>query len=81
MIHPGFMRTDMTKGVGFDKYWDEAGAVTPEVAAKTIAEFTNDLDMSKTGQLWAPRGAVDIGTAEETLGPKDKLPVPLQLPW
>ena len=25
MVHPGFMRTEMTKSVGFDKYWDEAG--------------------------------------------------------
>lgn len=25
MIHPGFMRTEMTKGVGFDKYWDVGG--------------------------------------------------------
>lgn len=22
MVHPGFMRTEMTKGVGFDKFWD-----------------------------------------------------------
>jgi NAD(P)-dependent dehydrogenase (short-subunit alcohol dehydrogenase family) len=25
MVHPGFMRTEMTKGVGFDKHWDEGG--------------------------------------------------------
>lgn len=24
-VHPGFMRTDMTKGVGYDKYWDGGG--------------------------------------------------------
>lgn len=24
-VHPGFMRTEMTKGVGFDKYWDVGG--------------------------------------------------------
>lgn len=34
IVHPGFMRTEMTKGVGFDKYWDDGGAVTPEVAAE-----------------------------------------------
>lgn len=22
---PGFMRTEMTKGVGFDKFWDDGG--------------------------------------------------------
>lgn len=25
LVHPGFMRTDMTKGVGFDKFWDAGG--------------------------------------------------------
>ena len=25
IVHPGFMRTEMTKGVGFDKHWDEGG--------------------------------------------------------
>ncbi len=25
IVHPGFMRTNMTKGVGFDKYWDDGG--------------------------------------------------------
>lgn len=25
IVHPGFMRTDMTKGVGYDKYWDDGG--------------------------------------------------------
>lgn len=25
LVHPGFMRTDMTRSVGFDKYWDAGG--------------------------------------------------------
>lgn len=25
LVHPGFMRTEMTRGVGFDKYWDAGG--------------------------------------------------------
>lgn len=25
VVHPGFMRTEMTRGVGFDKYWDDGG--------------------------------------------------------
>ncbi|KAM0274870.1 hypothetical protein ACHAQH_007795 [Verticillium albo-atrum] len=79
IVHPGFMRTDMTAGVGFDKYWDDGGAVTPEEAAKSLAEWTDGLDMSKTGEYWAPRGPRDIGTAEAVLG-KD-LSTPLQLPW
>ncbi|KAF2033968.1 NAD(P)-binding protein [Setomelanomma holmii] len=81
VVHPGFMRTEMTKGVGFDKFWDDGGAVTPDVAAKSLMEWIETFDVSKTGQYWAPRGAADIGTAEPVLGPKDKLPTPLQLPW
>lgn len=80
-VHPGFMRTEMTKNVGFDKFWDKGGAVTPDVAAKSLVEWVETCDISKTGQYWAPRGAGDIGTAEPVLGPKDKLPTPLQLPW
>ncbi|KAI9050599.1 hypothetical protein LZ554_005758 [Drepanopeziza brunnea f. sp. 'monogermtubi'] len=79
IVHPGFMRTEMTAGVGFDKYWDDGGAVTPEEAAQTLIEWAGKLDMSKSGQYWAPRGARDIGTAEVTIG-KD-LPTPLELPW
>lgn len=25
LMQPGFMRTEMTKGVGFDKFWDDGG--------------------------------------------------------
>jgi NAD(P)-dependent dehydrogenase (short-subunit alcohol dehydrogenase family) len=25
IVHPGFMRTEMTAGVGFDKYWEDGG--------------------------------------------------------
>ncbi|KAF2008931.1 NAD(P)-binding protein [Aaosphaeria arxii CBS 175.79] len=80
-VHPGFMRTEMTKGVGFDKYWDDGGAVTPDVAAKSLVDWIETFGIEKTGEYWAPRGAADIGTAEPVLGPKDKLPIPLQLPW
>jgi NAD(P)-dependent dehydrogenase (short-subunit alcohol dehydrogenase family) len=27
-IHPGFMRTEMTASVGFDKYWDDGGGMS-----------------------------------------------------
>jgi NAD(P)-dependent dehydrogenase (short-subunit alcohol dehydrogenase family) len=56
IVHPGFMRTEMTKGVGFDKYWDDGGAVTPDEAANSLKEWTETLDISKTGEYWAPRG-------------------------
>jgi short-subunit dehydrogenase len=55
-IHPGFMRTEMTKNVGFDKFWDKGGAVTPDVAAKSAIDWIETFDISKTGEYWAPRG-------------------------
>ncbi|KAJ5643535.1 uncharacterized protein N7484_006042 [Penicillium longicatenatum] len=79
LVHPGFMRTEMTKGVGFDKFWDAGGAVTPDEAAQSLASFVEDFDINKTGEYWAPRGPGDIGTAESVLG--KGLPTPLQLPW
>jgi len=79
IVHPGFMRTEMTAGVGFDKFWDDGGAVTPDEAAKSLVQWVEKLDISKTGQYWAPRGPRDIGTAEEAIG--KNLPTPLQLPW
>ena len=57
IVHPGFMRTEMTKSVGFDKFWDAGGAVTPDEAATSLREFVDQqFDLSKTGQYWAPRG-------------------------
>ncbi|KAI0385181.1 oxidoreductase [Hypomontagnella monticulosa] len=79
IIHPGFMRTEMTRSVGFDAHWDAGGAVTPEVAAKSLVEWTEKLDISKSGEYWAPRGPRDIGMAETVLG--KNLETPLKLPW
>lgn len=81
IVHPGFMRTEMTAGVGFDKYWDDGGAVTPDVAAASLVDWVETFGIDKTGTYWAPRGPKDIGTAEPVLGPKEKLSTPLQLPW
>lgn len=71
------------------------GAVTPDEAAKSLIEWTEKLDLSKSGEYWAPRGPRklaccvvddgadyeigDIGTAEAVLG--KGLPTPLHLPW
>lgn len=46
----------MTKGVGFDKFWDDGGAVTPDEAASSLAEWIERFDINQTGQYWAPRG-------------------------
>jgi hypothetical protein len=51
------MRTEMTRSVGFDKYWDAGGAVTPDVAAESLVEWVESkVSMEITGQYWAPRG-------------------------
>ncbi|KAF2756042.1 oxidoreductase [Pseudovirgaria hyperparasitica] len=83
ILHPGFMRTEMTKGVGFDRFWDEGGAVSPDVAAESLRSWVDEeFDLEKSGQFWAPRGSVDIGTAEPVLGTEVAgQKGPLRLPW
>ncbi|KAI5480697.1 NAD-binding protein [Pseudohyphozyma bogoriensis] len=78
-IHPGFMRTEMTKNVGFDEAWDSGGAVEPSVAATSLLDFAEKVTEKDSGKFWAPRGPGDVGQAENVLG-KD-LPTPLELPW
>jgi NAD(P)-dependent dehydrogenase (short-subunit alcohol dehydrogenase family) len=80
MVHPSFMRTEMTKDVGFDVAYEQNDALTPEQAAEIIASWTDqDFDLSKTGQFWAPRGSRDIGSWNDVMGEHVKGPV--QLPW
>lgn len=47
----------MTRGVGFDKFWDDGGAVTPDVSAKSLVDWIETFDIRQTGEYWAPRGA------------------------
>jgi hypothetical protein len=42
--------------VSFDKFWDEVGAIEPDVAAKSLVDWIETFDMSQTGEYWAPRG-------------------------
>lgn len=80
MVHPSFMRTEMTKGVGFDVAYEENDALTPEQAAEILAKWTDEeFDMSKTGQFWAPRGTRDIGSWNAIMG--EHVQGPVRLPW
>lgn len=80
LVHPSFMRTEMTKGVGFDVAYEENDALTPEQAAEVLANWTDkEFDLSKTGQFWAPRGTRDIGSWKAVMGEHIKGPV--KLPW
>lgn len=82
IIHPSFMRTEMTKGVGFDVAWDENGALHPPEAAEILAKWTDDeLDISKSGEFWAPRGTRDIGSWKDVYGKESRTEGPVQLPW
>ncbi|GAV99641.1 short chain dehydrogenase reductase family superfamily [Lentinula edodes] len=57
LIHPGFMKTDMTKGVGYDEFYDSGGAVEPSEAAETTVEFImKKLSHDLSGTFYAPRG-------------------------
>jgi NAD(P)-dependent dehydrogenase (short-subunit alcohol dehydrogenase family) len=82
IIHPSFMRTEMTKGVGFDVAYDEHGALKPEEAAEILSKWTdNELDMKKSGEFWAPRGTRDIGSWNVVYGKETQKEGPVQLPW
>ena len=45
IVHPGFMRTEMTKGVGFDKFWDDGGGMDlfPSAFAMCDIQLTHAL--------------------------------------
>ena len=60
------MRTEMTRAVGFDRFWDAGGAVTPDVAARSLIDWIEThFDLSKTGQFWAPRGPRFVARAHQ----------------
>jgi short-subunit dehydrogenase len=82
IVHPSFMRTEMTKGVGFDKFWDDGGALKPEEAAEILGKWVDGtFGMELTGQYWAPRGTRDIGTWDAVMGEGKQKEGPVQLPW
>ncbi|KAJ7435980.1 oxidoreductase [Mycena galericulata] len=56
IVHPGFMRTDMTKNVGYDQFWDSGGAIPPSTAAASLLPFIDAFTLEMSGQFWAPRG-------------------------
>ncbi|EHY58079.1 hypothetical protein HRR83_005063 [Exophiala dermatitidis] len=81
-VHPSFMRTEMTKGVGFDQFWDAGGALDPADAARILADWVeNELTLDKTGTYWAPRGTRDIGNWDVVMGKETAKEGPVQLPW
>lgn len=80
-IHPGFLRTEMTKSIGYDEYYDSGGAVHPDIAAESLIAFVETITKDMNGQLWAPRGGRDIGQARNVIGDDVAMHTPIQLPW
>lgn len=82
IIHPSFMRTEMTKNVGFDVAWDKGGARYPDEAAKIVAEWLDrDFSMEKTGTFYAPCGTRDIGSWNQVFGEETQTDNAIELPW
>jgi hypothetical protein len=50
------MKTDMTKAVGFDKFYESGGAVEPREAARSTVDFIKTVTSNHNGTFWAPRG-------------------------
>eukprot|EP00186_Timspurckia_oligopyrenoides_P001602 CAMPEP_0182448698 /NCGR_PEP_ID=MMETSP1172-20130603/28895_1 /TAXON_ID=708627 /ORGANISM="Timspurckia oligopyrenoides, Strain CCMP3278" /LENGTH=324 /DNA_ID=CAMNT_0024645653 /DNA_START=52 /DNA_END=1026 /DNA_ORIENTATION=+ len=80
MIHPGFLRTDMTA----DKYshlWDELGAVTAATAVPYILQCVADLSLESTGRFVAAMGAHGLGLGIYAIEDPSKLVPGADLPW
>lgn len=43
ILHPGFMRTEMTKSIGFDKYWDDGGGEYLEGSSAILNLYKREL--------------------------------------
>ena len=54
------MKTQMTKDVGFDEFYESGGAVEPEEAARSLLEFAATITKEHNGQFWAPRGPGEL---------------------
>lgn len=55
-IHPGFMTTEMTRGAGYEQYWESGGAVDPSEASESLLDFAATITTKMSGEFWAPRG-------------------------
>jgi NAD(P)-dependent dehydrogenase (short-subunit alcohol dehydrogenase family) len=57
-VHPGFMRTEMTRGVGFDKYWDDGGG-------EMLSSFISFLPCSYFGGRSKLADAIEIAVSPD----------------
>ncbi|KAJ6506963.1 hypothetical protein C8R45DRAFT_1208888 [Mycena sanguinolenta] len=56
-----FMRTDMTRNVGYDAYWDSGGAVPPAAAVASLLAFVDShVTLERSGEFGAVRGVTSV---------------------
>ncbi|KAJ3093030.1 hypothetical protein HK102_012239 [Quaeritorhiza haematococci] len=78
MMHPGFMRTEMT--ARYAQYYDALGAVTPAESIDPILRVVSDLSLETTGRFVAAQGSQGLNpNAKAVLA--DPSAVPTELPW
>jgi len=79
MVHPGFLRTDMTKH--YSHLYEELGAVLPEQAVDPILKCAVDLTLDTTGRFVAALGSKGLGLGVWALPDPDALVAGGDLPW
>lgn len=78
-IHPGFLRTEMTKH--YAQFYEEFGAVTPDQAVEPILSAVNQLKLDDIpGKFVAPMGSKGLGLGVNAL-PGSYLEPFGELPW
>lgn len=77
MLHPGFLKTDMTEH--YSKLYEEFGAITPAEAVGPLLQAIQRLTLDTTGRFIAPLGSNGLGLGVTAL--TDPLEPFGQLPW
>lgn len=70
-VQPGFLKTEMTKGAGFDEFYESGGAVTPEEACPGIMSFIDGLEVKDTGKFWAVNGVKYVSDFQSSCNQPD----------
>ncbi|KAJ8907739.1 hypothetical protein NDN08_007845 [Rhodosorus marinus] len=80
MIHPGFMKTEMTADKYADKY-EEFGAVFPHEAAPFIVDCVARLELETTGRFVSAMGSKGLGLGYYALKDPENMKPGCDLPW
>ncbi|KAF2870946.1 3-oxoacyl-reductase [Massariosphaeria phaeospora] len=81
LVHTGYLTKTLPDG-SKNLCKDHPDSIGAREAAEALYNWIDmELDMTKTGQLWAIRGTAGIRTAAAVLGQVDEPQAPRQLPW